>query len=408
MPADFLKLMSARFFFNFAVKMLAVVAGWQMYMITRDPLHLGFLGLAEAIPAIGIALYAGWVVDRSRPLVVYQGVLLGSLVSGLVIWYSQRESAAIPNDTRVLALYLASFVGGCARGFSQPSMFAIVPRIVPRGELARASAYTSSAMQLATILGPALGGVFYGWLGVSFPASFACAMLVVAILSTLLIRTRVPAPERVGKGPVAEELLSGLRFVFGHGILLPALTLDMLSVFFGGVTALLPIFAAEVLFTDSRGLGLLRAAPAIGAGLMSFGLTRLDYRERAGKWLLASVTGFGLCILAFALSRNLWLSIGALALSGAFDSVSMIVRGTAVQFASPDAMRGRISSVNSIFIGSSNELGEFESGLAAHLLGTVPAVLFGGFMCLATVAGVAVLAPGLRGLNLKHLEEQKA
>ncbi|RZA08672.1 MAG: MFS transporter, partial [Proteobacteria bacterium] len=257
MPADFFKLMSARFFFNFAVKMLAVVAGWQMYTITKDPLHLGFIGLAEAIPAIGIALYAGWVVDRSRPVLVYQGVLIGSLISGLIIWYSQMDSTGLTDDARVMSLYLASFVGGCARGFSQPSMFAIVPRLVPRALLSKASAYTSSAMQLATILGPSLAGILYGWLGVSFPAGIACSLLVVAVVSTFLIRTPVPAPERTGKKPVAEELLSGLRFVFGHPILLPALTLDMLSVFFGGVTALLPIFAAEVLFTDSKGLGLL-------------------------------------------------------------------------------------------------------------------------------------------------------
>ncbi|RZA07973.1 MAG: MFS transporter [Proteobacteria bacterium] len=272
--------------------------------------------------------------------------------------------------------------------------------------LSKASAYTSSAMQLATILGPSLAGILYGWLGVSFPAGIACSLLVVAVVSTFLIRTPVPAPERTGKKPVAEELLSGLRFVFGHPILLPALTLDMLSVFFGGVTALLPIFAAEVLFTDSKGLGLLRAAPAIGAGIMSFALTRFDYREKAGPWLLGAVTGFGVCILVFGLSRSFWLSMGALALSGAFDSVSMIVRGTAVQFASPDAMRGRISSVNSIFIGSSNELGEFESGLAAHFFGTVPAVLFGGLMCLGTVAGVAIFAPSLRSLNLRKLEQE--
>jgi hypothetical protein len=193
-------------------------------------------------------------------------------------------------------------------------------------------------------------------------------------------------------------------FVIQDPILLPALSLDMISVFFGGVTALLPIYAAEILMTGPRGLGALRAAPAIGAAVMSFWLTILDIRERAGAWLFSAVTGFGVCILVFALSRSYVLSLVALTLSGAFDSVSMVVRMSAVQLSSPDSMRGRISAVNSIFIGSSNELGEFESGVVARLLGAVPAAVLGGVVCLATVVVVAFLSPRLRELNLEELQ----
>jgi MFS family permease len=404
MPSDFKKLMAARFLFTLAVQIQTIVLGWRMYILTKDPLYLGLIGLAEAIPALGLALYAGYIVDRSRPMVVIRRVYVVSWLSGLILLVSQLPATGVSEHLQIAALFLSSFLTGAARAFSQPAMFSIVPRIIGRENLSRGSAWMASTHQIGSISGPALGGLFFGWLGVSVTAGMVCTILLLAMAALWWIQAAPNPQPSSGKGEGKKtQLLSGLRFVFRHPILLPALSLDMISVFFGGVTALLPIYAAEVLRVGPKGLGILRAAPAIGAAVISLCLTKWDIRVKAGTWLLSAVTGFGVCILVFALSRNYMLSLAALALSGAFDSVSMVVRMAAVQLSSPDSMRGRISAVNSIFIGSSNELGEFESGVVAHLIGAVPAAVFGGIVCLATVVTVAWLSPSLRKLNLEEL-----
>lgn len=396
--------MAARFLFTLAVQIQTIVLGWRMYVLTKDPLFLGLIGLVEAIPALGLALYAGYIVDRGRPMVVIRRVVAVSWLSGLILLVSQLPATGVSEHLQIVALFLSSFLTGAARAFSQPAVFSIVPRIIGRENLSRGSAWMASTHQIGSISGPALGGLFFGWLGVSATAGIVCAVLLLAMAALWWIRVAPnPLPSRGKSEGKKTELLSGLRFVFRHSILLPALSLDMISVFFGGVTALLPIYAAEILMVGPKGLGVLRAAPAIGAALMSLGLTRWDIRERAGPWLLSAVTGFGLCTLVFALSRNYLLSLVALALSGAFDSVSMVVRMAAVRLSSPDSMRGKISAVNSIFIGSSNELGEFESGVIARLFGAVPAAVLGGVVCLATVFSVAWLSPSLRRLNLEEL-----
>lgn len=404
MPSDFKKLMAARFLFTLAVQIQTIVLGWRMYTLTRDPLFLGLIGLVEAIPALGLALYAGYIVDRSRPLVVYHRVVAVSWLSGFILLVSQLPTVGASEQFQVVALFLSSFLTGAARAFSQPAVFSMVPRIIERKDLSRGSAWMASTHQIGSISGPALGGLFFGWLGVSFTAGIVCMVLLLSLGTLWLIKASPNPLGSSGKGESRKTaLLSGAKFVFRHPILLPALSLDMISVLFGGVTALLPIYAAEILMVGPKGLGVLRAAPAVGAAVMSLGLTRWDIRQRAGPWLFAAVTGFGACILVFAVSRNYLLSLAALALSGAFDSVSMVVRMAAVQLSSPDSMRGRISAVNSIFIGSSNELGEFESGVVAHLFGAVPAAVLGGIVCLATVLTVALLSPRLRNLNLEEL-----
>ncbi|KYG61213.1 hypothetical protein AZI85_09720 [Bdellovibrio bacteriovorus] len=404
MPLDFKKLVSARFFFTFAVQMQAVILGWRIYDLLKDPLYLGFIGLTEAIPAIGFALYAGYLVDRLRPLMVYRRVIFVSLLSGLVVLAEHLFAHDMNVSTQVGLLYFAAFLTGLARAFSQPAIFAIVPRLVERGLLMRASAVSSSVMQVARIGGPAVGGLIFGFWGPVASSSIVCILLVIASVSLMLIRKDLPAPEQtVQHASIKDELLSGGKFVFKHPILLPALSLDMISVLFGGVTALLPIFANEILFVGPKGLGILRAAPAIGATMMSLYLSRTN-GMRTGRWLLSAVTGFGFCILVFGLSTNFYLSVAALALSGSFDSISMVIRSAAVQLSSPDHMRGKISAVNSIFIGSSNEIGELESGIAAKLLGTVPAVYFGGIMCILTVGLIGYLSPSLRKLDLEKLQ----
>ena len=405
MQSDFKKLMAARFLFTLAVQIQAIVLGWQMYILTKDPLFLGLIGLAEAIPALGLALYAGFIVDRSRPLLVFRRVVDISLLSGFILLVSQLPSVGASDRLRIMALFLSSFLTGAARAFSQPSIFALVPRIIERESLPRASAWMTASLQIARISGPALGGLFFGWMGVSASAGIVCLVLFLAVGTLWLVQSSPHPLQPFGKSESRRtELLSGAKFVIRHPVLLPALSLDMISVLFGGVTALLPIYVGEILRIGPKGLGALRAAPAIGAAIMSLWLTTFDIRKRAGAWLFSAVTGFGVCILVFAVSRSYILSLLALALSGAFDSVSMVVRMSAVQLSSPDSMRGRISAVNSIFIGSSNELGEFESGVAARLLGAVPAAVLGGIVCLATVCAVALLSPRLRRLNLDELK----
>lgn len=400
MPIDFKKLMFARFFFTFGVQMQVIVLGWRMYELTKDPLYLGLIGLAEAVPALGLALFAGYIVDRSRPLRVYRRVVLVSLTSAVVMLMCQLPSMGISLELQIITLFASSFLSGTARAFSQPAMYSIVPRLIPRELLPKSSAWMSSAMQVARIAGPAMGGICYGFLGVSGTASIVCFFLLITLTSLYLIRINIEARPMVKGHSMKEELLSGAKFVFAHPILFPALTLDMVSVLFGGVTALLPIYAAEILMVGPKGLGVLRGAPAIGAALMTFWLIRFDIKRGAGNYLFGAVAGFGVCILVFALSSNFTLSLLALTFSGAFDSVSMVIRTSAVQMSSPEHMRGRISSVNSIFIGSSNELGEFESGIAAKFLGAVNAAVMGGIICLATVGVMALVAPKLRKLDL--------
>ncbi|MES3036427.1 MAG: MFS transporter [Bdellovibrionota bacterium] len=404
MPLDFKKLLTARFLFTFAVQMQAVVLGWRIYELLKDPLYLGFIGLAEAIPAIGLALYAGYLVDRARPLLVYRRVMYVSLLSGVVVLAEHIFEIHFPLPVQVGLLYAAAFLTGLARSFSQPAIFATVPRLVERNMLMRATAMSSSAMQIARIAGPAFGGLIFGFMGAVTSSSIVCVLLFGGILAMLRIKKEIPAPDsRPHHASIRDEFLSGGRFVFKHPILFPALSLDMISVLFGGVTALLPIFASDILFVGPKGLGMLRAGPAIGATLMALYLSRSN-QMRTGKWLLSSVAGFGFCILLFGISRNFYLSLFALALSGAFDSISMLIRSAAVQLTSPDHMRGKISAVNSIFIGSSNEIGELESGIAAKILGTAPAVYFGGIICLITVAAAAYLSPKLRNMDLNKLE----
>lgn len=408
MPVDFKKLLSARFLFTFAVQMQAVVLGWRIYELLKDPLALGLIGLAEAVPAIGLSLYAGYVIDRMRPLIAYRRVMYVSFLSGLMVLAEHLLEHRLSIGAQATMLYSASVLTGLARAFSQPAMFAAIPRIVPRTELLRASALSTSALHIARIAGPAFGGIIFGFLGAVTSSSLVCVFLIAGVISMWLIAADVPPPaNRPKHASVQDELLSGARFVFKHPILMPALTLDMVSVMFGGVTALLPIFASDILLIGPKGLGALRGAPAVGAAIFSLSMSRQRLPGSAGRWLFTCVAGFGLCILAFGASHSFTLSLLALAASGAFDGVSMIIRSAAVQLTSPDHMRGKISAVNSIFIGSSNEIGELESGIAAKFLGTVPAVYFGGLVCIATVAAVAWLAPSLRRLDLKQLEGEK-
>ncbi len=373
--------------------------GWQMYEFTKDPLKLGLIGLTEAVPALALALFSGYMVDRLNPLRIYQAIVWVSLASVLISW----------NATGPAALYLAALLTGLVRSFSSPSMGALIPRLISRAELKKSAAFTALAFQFAGVVGPGLAGILLGIRGYSYPYAFCVSALLVASLTLLTVEYRhKPAAPADGPGKrILGEMLLGMKFVFNHPVMLSSMSLDMFAVLFGGVTALLPVYSAEILHAGPTGLGWLRAAPAIGAMIAGVILLRRPISKGAGKKLLAAVFGFGLCILVFAVSRDYLLSWIMLAFSGALDSISMVIRGSILQLASPDGMRGRIASVSAIFIGSSNEIGAFESGLAARLLGTVPSVLFGGGMTLLTVVLVGIRGKAIRELDLTTLERKQ-
>jgi MFS family permease len=296
-------------------------------------------------------------------------------------------------------MYAAIFLSGIGRGFSAPSFFAFVSQLVPRETLPNAITWNTTTWQTGAVTGPAIGGLLYGFIG---PTNTYVTIVIFWIISILLITpiTKKPIPEILGIQTLKERLTAGLKFVFERKVILGAISLDLFAVLFGGAVALLPIFAGEILFVGPQGLGVLRAAPSIGAVIMAIYMTRHPFTKNAGRNLLISVIGFGICIIIFGLSKSFYLSLFILALSGGFDSVSVVIRATIIQLMTPDNMKGRVSAVNSIFIGSSNEIGGFESGVAAKLLGTVPSVVFGGVMTLLIVSFVTIVSPRMRKLKL--------
>ncbi len=387
-----------------AMQIQSIVLAWQMYTLTHDALFLGFIGLTEAIPALGLALFSGYYVDQNRPLIILRAVMCVGLFSGFLLLISHTPWVELSVTSQVKTLFVSAFLAGIARAFFGPSLYSLVPHIVSRENLSKGAAGMTAAFQTAMIAGPAVGGLLFGLVGILKTSFVMCSLIFTALIATLLIKTNpAPATQRHAEHDFKKELLSGARFVFGHPIMLPALSMDMFCVLFGGVVALLPIYAAEILHVGPSGLGILRAAPAVGASIVSLAYTRIAMQKNTGKWLLACVAGFGICIVVFAVSTNYTLSLIALALSGGFDSVSAVIRNAIVTLVSPAELRGRISSVNMIFISSSNELGEFESGTAARFLGTVPAAILGGVLCLLIVAGITVWCPKLRKLDLEQL-----
>ncbi|GEM87152.1 MFS transporter [Meiothermus granaticius] len=375
--------------------MLAVVIGYRVYERTHNPLSLGILGLVEAIPALSFALLGGHLADRFDRrgiLLATRGIaLLGAL--GLAGLSSSTGLALV-------AVYVVVFVTGLARGFADPASGALEAMVVPRVQLARASTYFSSAGQACAILGPALGGLLYGTLGARGAFGIAAVFYAIATVSVGMIRPKAPPLPQAQGESVWQSIRAGYRYVFGQQVLWASMALDLFAVLFGGAIALLPAFANDLLKVGPQGLGLMAAAPSVGALVAMLIAARYPPLRHAGRWLLASVAGFGVSIIVFGFSQSFILSLAMLALSGGFDGVSMVVRRLILRLRSPDAMRGRIAAVSSIFIGASNEIGAFESGMAASLLGVRRAVWAGGLVTLGVVALVANAAPILRGLNL--------
>jgi MFS family permease len=385
------------FAMTLASQLQAVVVGWQVYALTHDPLSLGLIGLAEALPFIACALPAGYLADRldRRALSVAALAVLALCSLGLL---GLSASPRLMGQTGIWPIYAIIFASGIARSVLQPARQAMGAELVPRAMYQNAVAWRSSSWQTAAVVGPAVGGLLYGFAGAVTSYGVDATLMVVALVGFLIIRYEATA-RPVEQGSAVTSLLIGLRFVLGEPVILGALSLDLFSVFLGGAEALMPVFAAEILKVGPQGLGILRAAPAAGAVAMGVYLAHRPPIERAGRVLLLAVATFALSIVGFGLSRSFGLSLALLALSGMADSISVVIRSTLLQVLTPLEMLGRVSAVNSVFIGSSNELGAFESGAMAKLIGTVPSVVAGGVASLLVVALTAKLVPKLRQLG---------
>lgn len=396
---DFRLFVLARFVLTFAVQMQSVIVGWQIYELTHDPLSLGLIGLSEAIPVLSVALFAGHladVVSRKKIIAVCSSAYL--VCAALLFLVSTQFNEVLVRQG-VFPIYIIVFFAGLTRGFMSPAQAAFSAQLVPRELFGNASTWGSVAWQVSEVTGPAVGGLIYGFVGLGTAYGTVIVLSAVGLFIFIAIENK-PMPVRTRAESILHSLSAGIRFVFHDQIILSAISLDMFAVFFGGAVTVLPIFADEVMHIGAEGLGFLRAAPAVGAIIMSIIQANYPVFRRAGRNLLACVFGFGLMVILFALSKNFYVSLIILMLGGAFDNVSVIIRATIIQLHAPDAMRGRVSAVNGIFLGASNELGSFESGVAAKLMGLIPSVIFGGSMTLLVVASVRVLAPKLRKLRL--------
>jgi len=390
---DFAFFLSARFLATLAVQMQTVAVGWQVYAVTRDPLDLGLIGLSQFLPFVLLVLPAGHVADRlDRRRILAACFALECLCALLLLAFAARGLDSARPVFAVMVLF------GMARAFAMPTGQALLPNLVPRAQFGTAIALNTSTWQVSTIAGPALGGMVY-LLGAPVVYASVAALLALAVAMLLGIRSGGVTVKRPAEEPGWQSLLSGLHFVRSKRMLLGAISLDLFAVLFGGATALLPVYAADVLHVGPTGLGWLRTAPGIGAAVCGAVLGLLPITRRVGGWMFAGVIAYGCATLVFGVSTQFWLSMVALVAMGAGDMVSVYIRHLLVQLETPDGIRGRVSAVNAVFIGASNELGEFESGLTASWWGTVPAVIVGGLATLGVAGLWARLFPELRRLD---------
>lgn len=397
---DFRLFMGMRMMTTLAVQIMSVSVGYYVYELTNDPLMLGFIGLTEALPAIGISLWAGHLADKLNRRNIIAGCITVLLTCSLALLTLAMLSGSLPKPTILTALYCIIFCTGISRGFFSPTNFAFLPQIVDRERLQNAISWNSGTWEVASVTGLGIGGILYGFGGVvaTFSVmSFLCAFALAFILQI----APKPVPESNRRESAVTRIAEGLRFAFGNQLIIASIAMDLFAVFFGGAVALIPVYARDILKVGPEGAGILRAAMSVGAITMAVFLAHRPLGKGAGKIMLACVAGFGLCIIGFGLSTHMWLSVGLLVLAGMFDEVSVFIRSALVQFQTPEHMKGRVSSVNSIFITSSNELGAFESGVAARALGTVPSVVFGGLMTIGVVALTWWKAPKLREYDFK-------
>jgi MFS family permease len=388
-----------RIFAMLSYQIVAVTVGWHIYEVTRNPFSLGLVGLAEVLPFFCVAPFAGYLVDhlprRRLGMVACSGLVMTALVLTAV------AQGWLPFHG-VWPIYAAIALTGMVRAFLSPIYNALFARVLERTQYARGAGLGAVVFQTGMVVGPALGGALVAWggKGVAYGVAMGVSLVALGCLAAL----RVSEPVHTGPAaPIFKSIAEGGRFVLGNKIMVGAMALDMFSVLLGGVVAMLPAFLHEILHHGPEGLGVLRAAPALGSVCVGLWLARRPLQRNAGRVLLFAVAGFGLCVIGFGLSSNFWLSAAILLFYGAFDGVSVVVRSTILQLATPEEMRGRVSSINGIFISSSNELGAFYAGTMAKLLGLVPAVVLGGFAVLSVAGITAWKNPTLRRLNLRDL-----
>lgn len=393
-------LLAYRILAMLSYQIVAVTVGWHIYEVTRNPFSLGLVGLAEVLPFFCVAPFAGYLVDhlprRRLGMVACSGLVLTAVVLTAV------AEGRLPFHG-VWPIYAAVAMTGMVRAFLSPIYNALFARVLERHQFARGAGLGSVVFQAGMVVGPALGGGLVAWGGksLSYGVAVAAALGALGCLAML----RVSEPVHTGPAaPIFKSIAEGGRFVLGNRIMVGAMALDMFSVLLGGVVAMLPAFLHEILHHGPEGLGILRAAPALGSVCVGLWLARRPLQRHAGRVLLFAVAGFGLCVIGFGLSHSFWLSAVILLFYGAFDGVSVVIRSTILQLATPEEMRGRVSSINGIFISSSNELGAFYAGTMAKLLGLVPAVVLGGFAVLSVAGITAWKNPTLRRLNLRDLQ----
>lgn len=397
---EYRHLMMGRFLFIMGLRMMGTLVGWWIYELTNEPFAIGLIGLSEVIPAVSLSLYAGHVIDISeKRKLLLRGVSLYLFCALLLLGLSTKyTSTQISNHWIAFSIYVIIFFTGVFRSFTGPSFGTMVASIVPKSILQNATTWNQGIWLSASVTGHATVGFLIAGLGNTGSLAIICILVTLGLGFMYQLKPKPPLNEP-GEKKTLDSVKEGLNFVFRTKEVLGALSLDLFAVLFGGAVAMIPVFAKDILKTGPIGFGWLNAASDIGSIFIIILLTISPMRRGQGKRLLLSVAGFGVCIIIFALSKIFWLSFAVLLLSGILDGISVVVRGTILQLKTPDNMRGRVMSVNSMFINSSNELGQFESGVAAKLMGVIPSVVFGGCMTLLVVAGTWIKAPSLRKME---------
>jgi MFS family permease len=397
---EFRSYILSRFFFIIVLTMQATIISWKVYELTRDTFSIGMLGLVEFAPAFLLAFYSGYVIDKGDKKKLLLSSMLGNLVMTCILTFITSNYAIghYPQTWILFIIFFVVFGIGVLRPFTGPTSFALVSQLVPKHELANATVWNSASWQVGAVSGPALAGLMYGLVGATHTFYFMIGMMAIAITGLFLVKNKPVLYQKRGES-IVESVRQGLRFVWRSKEVLGAMSLDLFAVLFGGATALLPAFADKILHVGAQGLGLLRSAPALGGVTVLLLLTFRPLHHKQGKIMLMCVAAFGVFIITFGLSEIFWLSFIALFASGMVDGISVIVRSTILQLKTPDNMKGRVASLNSIFIMSSNELGSFESGVTSRLMGNVTAVVFGGCMTIAVVIYTWFKSPSLRKLE---------
>ncbi|TDX09084.1 MFS transporter [Flavobacterium sp. S87F.05.LMB.W.Kidney.N] len=398
-----------RFAMVFAWSMQFIIIEWEVYSLTKNPLSLGIIGLMEVIPAVSMALFAGHIVDQREKKGLLVKCILGfSVISfGLFLLTWPKIVGAWSSTVILYSIYALVFFGGLVRAFLGPTIFSLLSLIIPKKVYPNAATWSSSVWQIGAVMGPALAGFSINWIGVHWSMCLVFGFSILSLIALSQISAKPIINPKIGES-IKDSLTEGLTFVFRNQVVLGALSLDMIAVLFGGAVALLPVFAQDILKVGAEGFGILRAAPAVGAFITMIISAYVPLYKNAGKKLLAAIFVFGLSIILFGLSTYFWLSVFALFLSGLADGISVVIRQTILQLKTPDHMRGRVGAVNSIFVGSSNELGAFESGATAKLMGAVTSVVFGGSVTLLTVVVTALKSPTFRNLDLhKDMEDHQ-